>query len=111
MQEGARRSGDALPLDLTVVNAGIKQPEGDREDHPEDPIEGVPRDDQPQHGVAGLVDPIQIAVCRVFSHKQHDHGMTVERWDRKQVKCAEEQVQNEQDAQSGSTKGRVTGMR
>ena len=87
-----------MPVCLTVTNAGIKESERDREDHPEDPIEGVPRDDQPQHGIAGLVDPIQIAVRRIFPHKQHDHGVPVEWWDGKEIKRAEEQVQNEQDA-------------
>src|SRR5882762_11340880 len=94
-REGTRRSGDAVPLKLTVMNAGIKKSECDREDHAEDPIEGVPRDDQPQHGVAGLVDPIQIVVCRLLAHKQHDSRVSVERGNGKKVKCAEEKIQNE----------------
>src|SRR5260370_12682879 len=100
-----------LPLlNLTVVNSGIKKAERHCEDNVEDPIEGVPGNDQSQHGVPGLVDPIQITVRRIFTHKQHNHGMAVERWDGKQVKCAEEQVQNEQNAQSSSSKGGVSGM-
>jgi len=73
LREGARgRLGEAVPVCLTVTNAGIKEPERDREESPRRSIEGVPRDDQPQHGIAGLGDPIQIVVCRFLAHKQHD---------------------------------------
>src|ERR1700732_1175857 len=91
-------------LNLTVVNSRIKKIQRHCENNLEDPIEGVPSDDQSQHGVPGSVNPIQITVRRVFTHKQHDHGMAVEWWDGKQVKRAQKQVQNEQDAQSGSAK-------
>ena len=95
LREDTRRWRETLPLCLTVMNAGIKEPERDREDHPEDPIEGVPRDDQPQHGIAGLADPIQIVVRRFLAHKQHDSCVTVERGHGKKIKCAEEKIQNE----------------
>src|SRR4029077_12467637 len=101
-----------LPLlNLTVVNSRIKKGYCHCEDEVEHLIEGVPCDDQSQHRVAGLVHPIQITVRSVFTHEQHDHGVAVERWDREKVKCAEEQVQNEQNAQSGSGKSWLGGIR
>src|SRR5438105_13419016 len=93
---GCGRSFDP-PSDLAVVDSRIKKAQSDREDHTEYSVEGVPRDDQPHHGVSRLLDPVQIAVCGSLTHKQHDSGVTVERRNGQKIKCAEEQVQNKHD--------------
>lgn len=103
--------GNLPPPALAVMNSRIKKAKRDRENHVEDPIEGVPGDNQSQHGIAGLLDPIQIPVRRVFSHKQHDPGMPVKRRDGKKVECPEEQIQDKQDAQRSGGKSWVGGVR
>jgi hypothetical protein len=89
-RRGARGFENQPPCDLSIVNSRIKKAKCDREDDIKDPIESVPSDDQPNHRVAGLVNPIQIPVRRVFGHEQHDPGVTVERRDRKEVERPEE---------------------
>src|SRR6266705_4586446 len=86
---------------LAVTNSGIEKAKRDRKDHVKDLIEGIPSDDQSHHCVSGLVDPIQIAVRRILTHNQHNPGVTVERGDRKKIKCSEDQIQNKHNAQSG----------
>ncbi len=58
IEEAAGVSARRWALYLSVMKPGIEKAKRHGEDHIRDPTECVPRDDQSQHGVAGLVDPI-----------------------------------------------------
>jgi len=93
-----------VPVCLTVTNAGIKEPERDREDHPEDPIEGVPRGRSTPAWHSRIGGPNPDSGVPFPRHKQHDPCVTVEWGTGRRFKCAEEQIQNEQNAHAVAAK-------
>jgi hypothetical protein len=73
----------------------IESEERNLEDRSEDLAVDDPGDKHPEHAVPTFPSPIEEAETSALGHKQGDHGIAIERRQRKEIECAEEQIEDE----------------
>jgi hypothetical protein len=94
-----------------LKRAGIEQRQAEAENVIEDAIVEDPGEQQAGEAEAHAARPGEKPPRRVFAHQRRDAGVAVERRDGKQIKCAEQDVQHEKNAQERGGKFGVTGHR
>jgi len=65
--------------------------------------------EEARHRPTAAADPVQVALCGLFGHKEQNHGAAIERRHGKKVERAQQQIQREEDEQSSGSEITLAG--